>query len=43
MAQRVQELKQEKEKQRTQEVNAKYEKRFEMNADELRQVDQGIK
>ena len=43
MAQRVQELKQQREQQRSQEVNAKLERRFEMNADELRQVDQGIK
>ena len=43
MAQRVQELKQEKERQRSEEVNAKLERRFEMNADELRHVDLDIK
>ncbi len=43
MVQRVQQLKEEKEKARSAEVNAKLERRFEMNADELRQVDQDIK
>ena len=40
MAQRVKELKSEKECKRKEEVEAKLERRFEQNADELRKVDQ---
>lgn len=43
MARRVKELKEEKEKRRVEEVNAKLDRRFEQNADELRKVDQDLK
>jgi hypothetical protein len=43
MAQRVKQLKQEKESARSQEVNHKLDRRFEQNADELRKVDQDLK
>lgn len=43
MARRVKELKEEKEKRRMEEVNAKLDRRFEQNADELRKVDQDLK
>lgn len=43
MARRVKELKEEKEKRRVEEVNAKLERRFDQNADELRKVDQDLK
>ena len=43
MAARVKELKAEKESRRVEEVNAKLDKRFLQNADELRKVDQELK
>ena len=43
MAARVKELKEEKEKRRQEDVNGKLDRRFEMNADELRKVDQDLK